>query len=137
MGITENERQVWHGTSGLDPAMIYNDKQDGFMMQFAAAGFWGRGIYFADKSAYSCNYSYTPDGTTVPERGTAQTGEKEMFLAKLLIGNSIMMDRDLSHAKATECRNLIVPPIDPGMFRESPDCYSRCHALFRAAAMMH
>jgi hypothetical protein len=63
MGITENEWHVWHGTSGLDPAMIYNDKQDGFMMQFASAGFWGRGIYFADKSAYSCNYSYTPDGT--------------------------------------------------------------------------
>ena len=56
-----------------------------------------------------------PDGTTVPERGTAQNGEKEMFLAKLLIGNSIMMDRDLSHARATECRNLIVPPIDPGI----------------------
>ena len=26
-GSDENERHVWHGTSGLDPAMIYNDQQ--------------------------------------------------------------------------------------------------------------
>jgi hypothetical protein len=50
-GASAQERSCWHGTSGLDPAMIYNDQQDGFMMQFAAAGFWGRGIYFADRAA--------------------------------------------------------------------------------------
>ena len=27
----------------LDPSIIYNDKMDGFMMQFAAQGLWGRG----------------------------------------------------------------------------------------------
>jgi len=32
-GIDHGERGVWHGTSSLDPAVIYNDKQDGFMMQ--------------------------------------------------------------------------------------------------------
>ena len=30
--LPENELQVWHGTGGLDPAMVYNDTQDGFMM---------------------------------------------------------------------------------------------------------
>lgn len=41
------ERDVWHGTSSLDPSVIYDDQQDGFMMQFAARGFWGRGLYYA------------------------------------------------------------------------------------------
>ena len=40
-GVDSNERSVWHGTSGLDPATIYNDRQDGFMMQYSSDGFWG------------------------------------------------------------------------------------------------
>jgi hypothetical protein len=28
----DEERHVWHGTSGLDPSCIYNDQQDGFMV---------------------------------------------------------------------------------------------------------
>jgi 2',3'-cyclic-nucleotide 2'-phosphodiesterase (5'-nucleotidase family) len=32
---SENTKQVWHGTSDLDPATIYADEQDGFMMQYA------------------------------------------------------------------------------------------------------
>jgi type II secretory pathway pseudopilin PulG len=39
--IKHNERSVWHGTSSLDPAIIYNDRQDGFMMQFSQVGLWG------------------------------------------------------------------------------------------------
>lgn len=35
-----------------------------------------------------------------------------MFLTKLLAGNEIYMDRDESNAKAQECRNLTVPPVD-------------------------
>lgn len=40
-GVNPRERSVWHGTSSLDPAIIYNDRQDGFMMQFSQKGFWG------------------------------------------------------------------------------------------------
>ena len=40
-GVVPNERSVWHGTSSLDPAIVYNDRQDGFMMQFSQKGFWG------------------------------------------------------------------------------------------------
>jgi ABC-type branched-subunit amino acid transport system substrate-binding protein len=40
-GIPHNEKSVWHGTSSVDPAIIYNDKQDGFMMQYSRSGFWG------------------------------------------------------------------------------------------------
>jgi hypothetical protein len=32
-GVDANERDVWHGTSDIDPATIYMDRQDGFMMQ--------------------------------------------------------------------------------------------------------
>jgi ABC-type branched-subunit amino acid transport system substrate-binding protein len=40
-GIPHNEANVWHGTSSVDPALIYNDKQDGFMMQYSQSGLWG------------------------------------------------------------------------------------------------
>jgi ABC-type branched-subunit amino acid transport system substrate-binding protein len=36
-----NEKSVWHGTSNVDPAIIYHDKQDGFMMQYSQRGLWG------------------------------------------------------------------------------------------------
>ena len=39
--VPVHERMLWHGTSSLDPAVIYNDKQDGFMMQHARQGLWG------------------------------------------------------------------------------------------------
>jgi type II secretory pathway pseudopilin PulG len=117
--ISHNERSVWHGTSGLDPAIIYNDQLDGFMMQFAAKGFWGRGIYFADKSEYSHSYAYDPPAgsasstwsrssstsfTPGSERSGGLPGEREMFLAKLLVGSSIELPRD---------QTLTVPPHDP------------------------
>ena len=40
-GIDNNERAVWHGTSDVDPAVIYDDKQDGFMIQCSRVGSWG------------------------------------------------------------------------------------------------
>uniref|UniRef100_A0A7S2I1X7 Poly [ADP-ribose] polymerase n=1 Tax=Helicotheca tamesis TaxID=374047 RepID=A0A7S2I1X7_9STRA len=112
IGIDHNERHVWHGTSSLDPSIIYNDQQDGFMMQFSNKGFWGRGIYFADKSSYSNSYSYKPSNQDQSERPGSAQGEREMFLAKLLVGNEIYMNRDESQAKAEECKRLTVPPAD-------------------------
>lgn len=35
--IDENERTVWHGTSALDPEVVYLDTHDGFMMQVRMA----------------------------------------------------------------------------------------------------
>lgn len=40
-GIDNNEAAVWHGTSNLDPSVIYCDQQDGFMMQYSRDGYWG------------------------------------------------------------------------------------------------
>jgi len=121
MKVKENERSVWHGTSDLDPAIIYNDKQDGFMMQFSQAGFWGRGIYFADKASYSHSYTYKPPTSggsrtnlgAIEERPGAQKDEREMFLTKLLIGSEVSINRDESVQKSFECRNLTAPPANP------------------------
>jgi len=65
------------------------------MMQFAAQGLWGRGIYFADKASYSKNYSYTP----YPKA----KGDLEMFLTRLTVGKEINLKQD---------RTLTVPPVD-------------------------
>jgi hypothetical protein len=35
------ERDVWHGISHINPELIYNDSQDGFMVQFARDGLFG------------------------------------------------------------------------------------------------
>jgi ABC-type branched-subunit amino acid transport system substrate-binding protein len=107
-GIDDKELAVWHGTSSLEPSIIYADTQDGFMMQFSRKGLWGRGLYFATKSSYSHSYSYKPD-----EKETPHNDEREMFLAKLLVGNVVEMNRDESPAKAAECSALTVPPINP------------------------
>ena len=70
------EASVWHGTGnprdksagGTDPAKIYTDVQDGFMMQYCKSGMWGVALYFAEKAVYSHDYSYSwPNGTWVPE----------------------------------------------------------------------
>ncbi|KAI2510261.1 hypothetical protein MHU86_4139 [Fragilaria crotonensis] len=106
--IDDTELAVWHGTSSLEPSIIYSDTQDEFMMQFSRKGLWGRGIYFATKSSYSHSYSYKPD-----EKVTLYSDEREMFLAKLLVGNAVEMNRDESPAKAAECSALTVPPINP------------------------
>jgi len=102
--IPSNERRVWHGTSGLDPVHIYNDQMDGFMMQFAAYGLWGRGLYFADKASYSRNYSHTPaKQSPTNERPEPQAGELEMFLTRLLVGKEAKIDQN---------KSLTVPPTD-------------------------
>ena len=57
------EVSVWHGTKKLDPAVIYRDKQDGFMTQHSRSGMWGHALYFAEKAKYSDMYCYKNNGT--------------------------------------------------------------------------
>jgi hypothetical protein len=58
---------------------------------------WGRGIYFARKASYSDAYACTHTD-----------GSKGMFLAKILIGETIVLQPD---------SNLQVPPEKPGSKR--------------------
>jgi hypothetical protein len=57
-GDVEEEVSCWHGTGSLPADNIYEDTQDGFMMQFASAGFWGRGLYFAKDPGCECENPY-------------------------------------------------------------------------------
>ncbi len=77
-----------------------------------------RGIYFAEKSSYSHNYSYQPllgsaGLSPTSQRPRAVDDEREMFMTKLLVGKEVLMDRNESLQKAAECKKLIIPPVDP------------------------
>ena len=77
LGADPNEVAVWHGTRTTDPKVIYEDRQDGFMMQHSRQGMWGRGIYFAENASYSDGYAHT------------HGGQKTFILAKLLAGEEV------------------------------------------------
>jgi len=81
-GKVPRENEVWHGTSETDPAAIYEDQQDGFMMQRSRDGMWGKGIYFAKKASYSDDYSHKTHG------------ERQMLLVKLLVGDDVKLSSD-------------------------------------------
>jgi ABC-type branched-subunit amino acid transport system substrate-binding protein len=107
-GIAHNEVDVWHGTSYTDPEVICNDRETGFLMQLARMGFWGRGIYFAVRSSYSHSYAFKPHGegwhSASPNRPTGRSDEREMILAKLLVGRATTLEQDST---------LVIPPLDP------------------------
>ena len=94
-GKDPNVVSVWHGTKVNDPKLIYEDLQDGFMMQHSAAGMWGRGIYFAENASYSNNYAHTIAGS----------GQRCFLLAKLIVGEAKDLPSDGS---------LQMPPTKPG-----------------------
>ena len=74
-----NEKMLFHGTRNTPPSSIYQD-EEGFDMRFCNAGMWGIGNYFAVNASYSNNYAHRlSDGT------------KQMFLAKVLTGDSIQL----------------------------------------------
>ena len=111
-----------HGTGNFDAANIYEDKQDGFMMQFASPGQWGRGLYFADEAGYSTIYASAAAG--MPDGGQSrgfQNDEKEMMLATLLLGDVIEMDRDTA-ALNKACSELKTPPAIAGCEGKSSPC---------------
>ena len=86
------ERHVWHGTRSNDPKVVYEDVQEGFMMQYSAQGMWGRGLYFAENAAYSHNYSWD-----------LGNGTRQMMYTKLLCGEEVnVMPND---------NTLIAPPV--------------------------
>lgn len=104
------EKSVWHGTSSLNPDVIYNDQQDGFLMQLSQQGHWGRGVYFSARSGYSDPYSYKP----LTEYSDTLQEDRELFLVKLLIGESIFLDRNEGVWMEEACKALVTPPDNPG-----------------------
>ena len=75
-----NEKYLFHGTGGQDPAVIINDEK-GFDFRYAQEGsLWGTGVYFAVDASYSDRprYVYTKPGGTL----------KQLLLAQVLTGKS-------------------------------------------------
>ena len=82
-----NEKTLFHGTSSNDPSLIYNG-EDGFEMRLCS-GMWGQANYFAVNAKYSDGYAFVRNGT------------REIFLAKVLTGDSVKLEPD---------RTLRLPP---------------------------
>lgn len=90
--ITDTMKHLFHGTSKVQPKMIYAS-EDGFDIRFSNPGAYGNGIYFADNSGYSNNHGYT-----------LRSGEVQMFMALVLVGDSVEMPKGLYK----------IPPLKPG-----------------------
>ena len=95
---------------------IYEDRQDGFMMQFASAGQWGRGLYFAEEAGYSDIYASKAKHMQPDVRDTKGLAmdESEFMLASLLVGSVVELDRDLDGAMQKACNALKTPPAVDG-----------------------
>jgi hypothetical protein len=78
-----------------------------------------RGIYFAEKSAYSHKYAFHPKANLTPEMKSWQERpdfmeqDREIFLNRLLVGNEFCMNLKESCSQKAICRELRVPPKDP------------------------
>ena len=106
------EALVWHGTSSLNPNVIYKDTHEGFMLQYSQEGLYGQGLYFAERSGYSDHYAYRVNNALAnsqEDRDDARE-ERELFLVKLIVGKAITLD----HNDAPDaCRCLRTPPDNP------------------------
>ena len=89
----EIEQYLFHGTSQTNPKDLI-EWEEGFDLKYSREGMWGRGMYFAKKASYSDYYAY---------HSHHKSFTKQMFLAKVLVGNSILLP---SNSK------LSIPPIN-------------------------
>jgi hypothetical protein len=56
---------------------------------------WGRGLYFAEDAAYSQDFATKKcNAQDASEQNELQPDENQMFLATLILGNTVEMDRD-------------------------------------------
>ncbi|KAM9989033.1 hypothetical protein ACTFIY_005083 [Dictyostelium cf. discoideum] len=72
------ESTLFHGTRTNDPKLIFSSKV-GFDISKSSIGNYGIGLYFALNASYSNNYCFVESPTT---------GCKQMFLCRVLLGNS-------------------------------------------------
>ena len=74
---------LFHGTSKNDPVNIIQG-EEGFDLRLSNNGVYGRAIYFAEDASY-CNQGYAY---------SSSFNEKQIFLAQVLLGNSIQTAGD-------------------------------------------
>jgi len=106
-----NEMELFHGSSSTAPEEIYKS-EEGFDMRFSRQGMWGQGNYFAESAKYSCSYAYgdSVHSLLLYRRGySSHSNAKQMFLAKVLTGDSYYSSSDQS---------LRMPPYKPSISSE-------------------
>ena len=88
---------LFHGTSHTDPQMVYACKE-GFDKKYSQGGMWGEANYFAVNASYSDSYHHL-----------AADGAKQMFYARVMIGNTIkcLPDANLKMPPAINAGNQI------------------------------
>ena len=77
--ISDMMKHLFHGTRQTDPELIFGS-EDGLDIRFSNAGAYGTGVYFANNSQYSSTYAYAK-----------KNGEMQMFMALVLVGDSVCM----------------------------------------------
>ena len=82
-----NELELFHGTRGNDPKLIY-ENEVGFDMRYSSQGMWGQANYFAKNASYSHSYAHS-----------TSDGSREMFFVKVLAGDSCECSSDSSLRK--------------------------------------
>ena len=93
-GTDPNRLNLFHGTRTTAPEAIFRGQEEGFDMRYCSSGMWGQGIYFAVNASYSNSYAHTNS-----------KGEKEMFMADVIVGQPYNCPSDPS---------LRMPPFIPG-----------------------
>jgi hypothetical protein len=97
---TTNEKLLWHGTSSTNPTDVLRS-EDGLDHRFSAKGFYGTGIYGAEKASYSHSYTYRVG--TVDSKPDC----RQMLLCKFVLGEH----KDYGMQTDNELR---LPPLKPG-----------------------
>lgn len=99
-----NRHLLFHGTSTLDPQLVYKNFDTGFDLQYAnTAGLYGKGLYFAQNASYSHNgYSFA-----------ALNGKFQMILADVFVGKSChLLGSDSTLIKAPEGYDSVLSNTD-------------------------
>ena len=125
-----NEKELFHGTSSTPPEKIYKS-EEGFDMRYSQAGMWGQGNYFAESAKYSASsYAYRKETTHKYILGlfTRTTSEKQIFLAKVLTGDSYRSHPD---------RTLRFPPVKATSSSAETIHYDTVHGISQGGDLIY
>jgi len=102
-GGDANEQWLWHGTGDLSPADALQHEA-GMDPRFSRAGYYGGGLYLAERARYS-NYGRYPHVLQDRRR-------RQLVLLRAAVGRP----RDYGHTVSKETRALTMPPQEgPGV----------------------
>lgn len=78
---------LYHGTRNTPPSAIYTG-EEGFDMRYSAAGFYGKGNYFAEEASYSAGFL----GEQYKYQHDLGDGTSQLFYAQVIIGKPCILE---------------------------------------------